>query len=122
MEKELIQPLKFFKTGEDAAAKFLRKHKHRILERNYRAPGGEIDIIAREKNTIVFVEVRTRCSDRYAKPWETVGFRKRNNLRSAAKMYIRERSPRDCEYRFDVLSIVMDDSLKPQIEWIQNAF
>src|SRR5438309_3072172 len=117
MEKNLIESLNVCKTGEDAAAKFLKKKGHRIIERNYRAPGGEIDIIARDKNAIVFVEVRTRCSERFAKPWETIGFRKRAHLRSTAKIYVREHSARDCEFRFDVISIVLDDSLQPQIEW-----
>jgi len=117
------EPFDVFRFGEDQACRFLKKKGCRILERNYRTPQGEIDIIARTKDTLIFVEVKTRCSDRYAQPWEAVGFKKRKSLRTAAKIYLRERPPeKDMEVRFDIISIVLNDSLQAQIEWMQNAF
>jgi len=108
--------------GEEEACKFLKKKGCKILTRNYRTPGGEIDIIARSGNVILFVEVKTRVSDRFAQPWEAVGFRKRKNIRAAAKQYIREIDARNLEFRIDVISVLLNDALKAQFEWIQQAF
>jgi putative endonuclease len=98
------------------------KNGCKILERNYRTPRGEIDIIARLGKIVLFVEVKTRVSAAYALPWEAVGFRKRKNLKLAAKSYIQQYWNVNDEYRFDVLSIIMKEDSGPQIEWIQNAF
>ena len=109
-------------TGEEEACGFLKKNGCKILERNYRTQRGEIDIIARLGKIVLFVEVKTRVSSSFAQPWEAVGFRKRKNLKLAAKSYIQEQRKIDEEYRFDVLSIVMKENSTPEIEWIQNAF
>ena len=109
-------------SGEEEACGFLKKNGCKILQRNYRTPRGEIDIIARLGKIVLFVEVKTRVSSAFAQPWESVGFRKRQNLKIAAKSYIQQQKSRDDEYRFDVLSIVMNETSKPEIEWIQNAF
>lgn len=126
MEKDLntnlIESVNLGHFGEDQACRFLRKKGFRILERNYRIRTGEVDIIAKSGKMIIFVEVKTRTSSDFALPWEAVGFRKRKNLKSAAKMYIRERALKGFEYRFDVISIIVKDGLKPEIEWIQSAF
>jgi putative endonuclease len=122
MEKSLIKSLDVFRVGEEEACNFLRKNKCKILDRNYSVLGGEIDIVARHGNTILFVEVKTRVSDAFAKPYESVGFKKQNHLKTAAKTYVQEKPVRNCEFRFDVISIVLDESLKPKIEWIQDAF
>lgn len=122
MEEGVIAPREVFRIGEEEACRFLRKNKHKILSRNYRTAGGEIDIVAQWKKMIVFVEVKTRTSTVYAQPWEAVGYRKRKNLKAAAKAYVMENAVRGFEFRFDVISIVLDHEMKPKIEWIQNAF
>jgi len=83
---------------------------------------GEIDIIARLGKIVLFVEVKTRTSSSFAEPWEAVGFRKRKNLKLAAKTYLHQETLRAEEYRFDVLSILLKEGSAPEIEWIQNAF
>ncbi len=108
--------------GEDEAGRFLRNQGYRILERNFRTAKGEIDIIAGSGKMIVFAEVKTRSSANFAQPWEAVGFRKRKHLREAAKIYIEQNGIHEFEFRFDVLSIVVNETQQPEIEWIQNAF
>lgn len=117
-----IEPFDLGEFGEEEACKFLKKNGYQILDRNFRTRGGEIDIIARRGKTMIFVEVKARSSVEFAHPWEAVGFRKRQHLKTAARRYIREKALTGWEYRFDIISITIDDSLKPEIEWIQNAF
>lgn len=122
MEESLITGTNLGTLGEEEACRFLRKKGFKILDRNYRAGSCEIDIVARDGKLILFVEVKTRLSRDFASPWENVGYRKRKNLKSAARIYIQEHSSSGFEYRFDVISIVVNDALKAEIEWIQQAF
>ena len=122
MEKNLIHSIDLASFGEEHACRFLLKNKYTILERNYRIPQGEIDIVARKGDVIAFVEVKTRATSAFAQPWEAVGHHKRKRLRIAAKAYIRERSVRNLEFRFDVISITLNEQMKPELEWIQAAF
>ena len=108
--------------GEAQACAFLKKKGCKILEKNFRAGHGEIDIIARLGKIVLFVEVKTRVSSDFAQPWESVGYRKRKNVRTAAKLYVQQQRRAGEEYRFDVLSITMKDGSSAEIEWIQNAF
>jgi putative endonuclease len=109
------------KQGENFAVKFLKKIGYKILERNYRCALGEIDIIAKDKETLVFVEVKTRKTHKGAEPFESIGARKQAKIRDLAEYYLQEKSYSECEVRFDVLSIVLKDKEK-QIEHIANAF
>lgn len=122
MEKGLIRSTPLGTFGEEEACRFLRSKGCKILTRNYRARGGEIDIIARHGKCILFVEVKTRASADFAQPWEAVGYKKRQNLKTAAKLYVEENPPDGLEFRFDVISIVIDEGMKAEIEWIQAAF
>ncbi|HSE40800.1 MAG TPA: YraN family protein [Acidobacteriota bacterium] len=122
MEKSLIEPFNLSQFGEDQACLFLKKQKLKILDRNYCVRGGEIDIVAEDKKFIIFVEVKTRSDNKYAQPWENVAFKKRKNIKAAAREYIHHRKNDGKEIRFDVISIVLNDAMKPQIEWIQQAF
>ena len=109
-------------SGEEIACRFLRNKGYTILQRNYRARSGEIDIVARIDSTIIFVEVKTRASGGFAQPWEAVGHRKRRKLVTVAKLYVEEHSIRDMDFRFDVISILWSSAGQPEIEWIQSAF
>ncbi|MBI5420095.1 MAG: YraN family protein, partial [Deltaproteobacteria bacterium] len=80
--------------SEDAACAFLDAKGLRIVGRNFRVRGGEIDIVAREGDVLVFVEVRSREAEEFGAPEETVGFAKRRKIAAAAREYIR-RIPRD---------------------------
>jgi putative endonuclease len=117
-----IKEIDVWHFGEESACAFLRKKGYKIIDRNYRTTVGEIDIIARNREVLLFVEVRTRSSSDFAQPWESIGYRKQKHLRLAAKAYVQEKAIYDAEFRFDVISITLSDAVKPQIDWIQNAF
>lgn len=93
--------------AEEAACAFLEDRGLRIVERNFRARGGEIDLVAREGDVLVFVEVRFREGEGFGHPEETVGRIKRRKIVSAARAYI-GRIPWDSwkEARFDVIAVV----------------
>jgi putative endonuclease len=122
MEKNLTKPFDLFRFGEEEACRFLKKNGCKIVDRNYRVRTGEIDIVARRGKTMLFVEVKTRASSAFAQPYEAVGFRKRKSLKAAAKYYVQERNIRDLDFRFDVISITLNDAFQPQLEWMQGAF
>lgn len=109
------------KWGEEAAAVFLRKRRMKILARNFRTPVGEIDIIARQGKTLVFVEVKTRSSDRFGLPQEAVGPAKQRQILRAAQWYIGEGHGKGLQPRFDVIAVRTGDN-QPEIEHIVNAF
>ncbi len=106
--------------GERAAARHLRRQGFRILARGYRTPWGEIDLIARDGDVLVFVEVKTR---RHGAPAEAVTPEKQRRLTLAALRFAREHGLLDTRGRFDVVAIVWpDDRRAPAIEHIRNAF
>jgi putative endonuclease len=106
--------------GEELAVTFLKRKGYRILQRNFKTPVGEIDIIAEEGNTLVFVEVKTRTDDSFGHPFEAVDFRKKEKLRKVALSYLKQ-CKKELPSRFDVLSIEMDRG-KSRIEHIIDAF
>jgi putative endonuclease len=106
--------------GEELAVKFLKKKGYRIIRQNYKTPVGEIDIIAKDKDTIVFVEVKTRESMEFGYPFEAVNSTKRRKIANVAKLYIKKfkEIPR-C--RFDVVSVYYEDG-KLEFGLIRDAF
>lgn len=109
------------KEGEDLAVDFLRAKGYRILERNFRFERGEIDIIAQEGETLVFVEVKARRSKTYGEPEEAVTEFKKRQLEKVAEGYLVERGIEVRECRFDVIAIEVKEK-KPTIRHIVNAF
>jgi putative endonuclease len=107
--------------GEDLAVRFLQKKGYRIVARNYKTPVGEIDIIARDGDTIVFIEVKTRTDISFGYPFEAVNKRKRQKLKNLALLYLK-RQGKESPVRFDVLSIFCMDNGKKDIEHIKDAF
>ena len=102
--------------AEDRACAHLRKHGLRLVERNFRCRGGEIDLIMRDGPTLVFVEVRFRRSDRFGGSAETVDVHKQARLIGAAQLYLqRKRITAPC--RFDVVAITGSD-----LQWVRDAF
>ena len=95
------------KRGEDLAAAYLIKAGYRILCRNYRAPEGEIDLIAEQKGTLVFVEVKSRSSDLFGEGYEAVNTAKQKKLRRLALFYLQEHGKSYRQMRFDVLSLLL---------------
>jgi putative endonuclease len=108
------------RSGEDLAAGFLKRRGYRILARNYRSPLGEIDIIARERQTLVFVEVKTRRSNYFGDPKAAVTFTKQKKISRVALYYLKTTGQMHTSARFDVVSITADP--EPHIELIKNAF
>jgi putative endonuclease len=112
---------KLGRAGESMARQHLQKQGYRILEQNYRTRLGEIDLIARHRDTLVFVEVKTRSSDRYGGPRFAVPPAKQKKLSTLALGYLKKTRQMDCKARFDVVLIQAGDAF-PEIETIQNAF
>jgi putative endonuclease len=106
--------------GEDRAARFLAKRGYRILERNFRTPSGEIDLIALHQGEVVFVEVKTRTSDTFGAPELAVTPQKQRRMAKAALGYLRRRKLHQVPCRFDVVAI--SAATEKEVELIQNAF
>jgi putative endonuclease len=107
--------------GENAAARYLRAIGYKIIIRNYRSPLGEIDIIARDAETLVFVEVKTRAYDDPT-PEEQVNAVKQHQVTKAAKSYLQRYGASPPPSRFDVIAVVWPADREPAIRHIQNAF
>ena len=107
--------------GEATAVRHLKKHGYRILERNYRTPLGEIDIIATQKDTLVFVEVKARRTDRYGHPKEAVTPAKQRKISMVALHYLKKTRQQHRKARFDVVSILTLEN-ESEIEIVKNAF
>lgn len=108
--------------GEELACHFLAGRGYKILLRNYECLFGEIDLIAKEKGALVFVEVKTRRSAAMGPPAESVTFHKRGQIAKCAQYYLKRYGIRDVPCRFDVVSILMEPDKDPAIELIPDAF
>lgn len=107
--------------GEELACQYLEKLGYQILERNFRIQGGEIDIVAKDNNYLVFIEVKTRYSHEYGVPVESMTPWKIKYLLKTAKFYILKTGWRDKPYRLDFIGVdFADNSDKPKIELIKN--
>ncbi|MDD2676862.1 MAG: YraN family protein, partial [Methylacidiphilaceae bacterium] len=108
--------------GEREAARFLRRKGYRILLRNVRIGGGEIDLVCRDASVLVFVEVKTRSSTDYGEPAEAVDAQKRARLVRAAYAYLEELGQDDVTYRFDIVEVLAEAQAKQRIRLLSNAF
>ena len=112
---------KFGEKGESLAAWYLKKNGYKIIEQNYRTQLGEIDIIAKEKKTIVFVEVKARRSMRFGNPKWAVTPKKQRKISMVALYYLKTTNQTSAKARFDVVAITSNRD-QPQIEIVKNAF
>ena len=113
----------FGKESEEIAAKYLKKKGYRILEHNYHTQLGEIDIIARDKKTIVFVEVKARRSYRFGDPKEAVTPKKQRTISMVALSYLKKAGLEQASARFDVVTVsAHSPTEQPEIEIVKNAF
>jgi len=108
------------KFGEDLAQNFLKKLGYKIIERNFRIRGGEIDIIALDKKTLVYVEVKTRTTRAFGLPEESVGYHKLKFLERASKFYRANRQNLPQLERIDVVSVDLSQ-IEPIIKIFKNA-
>ena len=95
--------------GERAAARYLLRHGFDILARRYRGRSGELDVIAFENDTLVFIEVKTRSSSAFGEPWEFVDWQKQQSLRRTAEEFIADHDLGQYSYRFDIVSVLGKD-------------
>lgn len=108
--------------AEQAAADYLKKQRLKMVMCNFRCTMGEIDIIMREDNTLVFVEVRLRNTSQFASALESVDKHKQTKLRKTAEYYLQQQKITDkLACRFDVVAVHYQED-QPVFEWIQNAF
>ncbi|OGP49178.1 MAG: YraN family protein [Deltaproteobacteria bacterium RBG_13_43_22] len=107
--------------GEDLAFELLKKRGYKVLERNFKSPLGEIDIIAREGRSLAFVEVKTRLSSNFGTAKWAVGPRKQRKLSMVALDYLKRHSLLEQPARFDVVAIDLDQG-QAKVELIRNAF
>jgi len=107
------------KWGEEYAAAYLRENKILILAMNYYSPYGEIDIIGKESDMIVFFEIKTRRTMTFGKPEISVGFYKKKHLVDSVFYYLQENDQLEEKWRIDVISINTGTSV--QVEWFKYA-
>jgi putative endonuclease len=108
--------------GEKLARAYLEKRGFRILETNYRCPEGEVDIIAQEKDCLVFVEVRSKTSNGFGTPEESITKTKERQIIAAAQHYWQEQDDPPPLWRIDFVAVELDQSGKPsRIELIEHA-
>ena len=103
--------------GERIACLFLLKQGFDVLARRYRSRSGELDIIAFEKETLVFVEVKSRSSRKFGEPWEFVDWQKQQIVRRTAEDFIADHDLGQYAYRFDIISV-----LGKEVSLFRNAF
>lgn len=100
------------KTGENIAAKFLEKSGYKILKTNYRySRFSEIDIIALDKDTVVFVEVKTRTTTKFGHPFEAINQQKISNIFKAGLAFLQQSSTNHKKYRIDIVSVITTEPL-----------
>ena len=120
--KSKKQAFRLGQSGESLACTYLSRHNYVILHKGYRFHKGEIDIIALDRDTLVFVEVKTRSLASFGYPEEAINLQKQKQIVRIAKAYIATHNFQDVECRFDVLSISYKRDGRPFFKHIQNAF
>ena len=116
--------------GETYAAAYLEQLGYRLVAANFTLPIGrnlrgavvnaEVDLVAYDGDTLCFIEVKTRASDWFAPPEVNVDLRKRRQITRAARVYRRMLGIESEPYRFDVVTVILDDDSTPQIELLRN--
>ena len=112
--------MKFGEWGEEIAAKYLKKKGYQIIEKNFRSKVGEIDIIAEKNNIICFIEVKTRHSEKYGCPAESITQYKKRHITRTAEYYLLLKKYEDRDARIDVIEILINDG-NTTINHIEDA-
>lgn len=110
--------------GESLAAAYLQKKKYKIVAAGYRCRFGEIDLIAQDKKHLVFIEVKSRKTNRFADAKDFVDYHKQNRIRTTAELYLSQ-NPTELQTRFDVIEIYAPrgiETKKPEIYHLEDAF
>ncbi len=107
--------------GESLAGAFLKNKGYTILEKNWHTPYGEIDLIARQNESIVFVEVKTRSNNSLGPPEISITPRKAEHMRGAAEYYIQQHSETQAEWRIDLVTILLQPGAPAAIDHFENV-
>ena len=122
-KKLLTDRQKLGNWGEKKAEKFLKKKGLKLLARNFSYKTGEIDLIMVDSDrSIVFVEVRTRAKEDFVNTEETVNFTKRKKIKKTARIFLAENQIEDRPFRFDVVTVIANNSKYPVINYFESAF
>ncbi len=117
-----LEKKQYGKLGEDFAADFLKQKGYRIVERNFRAPLGEIDIVAWENDTLCFIEVKSRSTVAKGTALEAVSWQKQRKLSQLALIYLKQKRLLEQKARFDVVAVTKNRDESHSIEILENAF
>lgn len=117
------QRLDLGKLGEDLALQHILQQQYQIIQRNFRCKTGEIDIIAKDRHIVVFIEVRAKTSDAYGPAYNMVTPSKHKQVKRVALHYISQQNLINTQFRFDVIGITFQPGSDDyQLDHIQNAF
>jgi putative endonuclease len=117
------QHLRLGTRGENLACRYLRRSGYKILYRNFRGrTGGEIDIVCRERDTLVFVEVKTRTREDFGRPFDAVDRTKQKRISRGGLAWLRLLDDPDILFRFDVVEVIIAEGTQPRFELLRNAF
>ncbi len=109
--------------GENLACRFLKRNGYKILYRNFKGrTGGEIDIVCRDRDTLVFVEVKTRTGEDFGRPLDAVDRDKRKRISRGGLAWLRLLDDPDILFRFDVVEVIIAEGTEPRLEILRNAF
>ena len=109
--------------GEKLACRLLRRNGYKILYRNFKGrSGGEIDIVCRDRDTLVFVEVKTRTREDFGRPIAAVDKEKQKRVSRGGLNWLRMLDNPDILFRFDVVEVIIAEDASPRLELIKNAF
>lgn len=108
--------------GEILACQELTRRGYAILARRYRTRIGEIDIVARDRGTVVFIEVKTRTSERFGRPAQAVTWWKQRRIVGMARRYLTAHRLHGCACRFDVVTVLCASGSLPVVEVVRDAF
>jgi putative endonuclease len=122
VEAIMAQKDELGRRGEDLAARYLEDAGYRLIERNWRCRQGEIDIIARTADTLIFVEVKTRSSVAFGHPFEAITATKLARLRRLAGAWCAERSVGVARIRLDAIAVIVQRGAQPEIEHLRGVF
>ena len=114
--------LRYGALGEKAARKRLQRNGLKFLTANFRSPRGEIDLVFRDRDCLVFIEVKTRSSEEWVRPAAAVNRERRERLSRAGLDYLRLLKNPAVKFRFDIVEVLLDDGVVREIRHLENAF
>lgn len=110
----------FGKLGENYAVEYLKGKRYQILDRNVYVGGGEIDIVAKKGGLVVFVEVKTRRSDEYVDVLDSIDETKEEALITSCEEYLAKHNLVSCDYRIDLIGIILKDGVVEKLEHVEG--